>query len=158
MIALCLPLFPEASKAAAPVIIVLAIISIIYGGIVAIGQRDIMRMIAFTSVSHFGFIVMGIYVGSSTALTGSMIYMVAHGVSTAGLFLIAGMLTKRGGTQNMNEYQGMQRVTPLIAGGFLIAGLATLTLPGPTGFIAENMVLLGSFEIHIAYEIGRAHV
>ncbi|HLR57802.1 MAG TPA: NADH-quinone oxidoreductase subunit M [Beutenbergiaceae bacterium] len=153
MIALCLPLFPEASKAAAPVIIVLAIISIIYGGIVAIGQRDIMRMIAFTSVSHFGFIVMGIYVGSSTALTGSMIYMVAHGVSTAGLFLIAGMLTKRGGTQNMNEYQGMQRVTPLIAGGFLIAGLATLSLPGLSGFIPEYMVLLGSFEIHIAYGV-----
>src|SRR5690625_6087785 len=98
MIALCLPLFPEASKAAAPVIIVLAIISIIYGGIVAIGQRDIMRMIAFTSVSHFGFIVMGIYVGSSTALTGSMISMVAHGVSTAGPFPIARTLTARCGT------------------------------------------------------------
>src|SRR5699024_5604202 len=103
MIALCLPLFPEASKAAAPVIIVLAIISIIYGGIVAIGQRDIMRMIAFTSVSHFGIIVMRIYVRSSTALTGRMVYSVAHGVSTAGLLLIAGMLTHRGGTQNMNE-------------------------------------------------------
>ncbi|HLS01045.1 MAG TPA: NADH-quinone oxidoreductase subunit M, partial [Beutenbergiaceae bacterium] len=126
MIALCLPLFPEASKAAAPVIIILAIISIIYGGIVAIGQRDIMRMIAFSSVSHFGFIVMGIYVGNATALTGSMIYMIAHGVSIAGLFLIAGMLTTRAGTQNMNEFQGMQRITPLIAGGFLTAGLASL--------------------------------
>jgi len=153
MIALCLPLFPEASRAAAPVIIVLAIISIIYGGIVAIGQRDIMRMISFSSVSHFGFIVMGIYVGSATALTGSMIYMLAHGVSIAGLFLIAGMLTKRGGTQNMNEYSGMQRITPLIAGGFLVAGLASLALPGLSGFIPEYMVLLGSFEVHTAYGV-----
>lgn len=153
MIALALPLFPEASKAAAPAIIVLAILSIIYGGIVAIGQRDVMRMIAFTSVSHFGFIVMGIYVGDATALTGSMVYMVAHGVSTAGLFLIAGMLTTRGATQDMNEYQGMQRVTPLIAGGFLTAGLATLSLPGLSGFIPEYMVLLGAFKVATAYGV-----
>lgn len=146
MIALCLPLFPDAAKAAAPAIIVLAVISIIYGGIVAIGQSDIMRLIAFTSVSHFGFIVLGIFVGNSTALTGSMIYMVAHGVSTAGMFLIAGFLTTRGGTQDMNQYQGMQRITPLIAGGFLTAGLATLSLPGLSGFVPEYMVLLGSFK------------
>ncbi len=153
MIALALPLFPGASKAAAPAIIVLAIISIIYGGIVAIGQRDVMRMISFSSVSHFGFIVMGIYVGNATALTGSMIYMVAHGVSIAGLFLIAGMLTRRGGTQDMNEYSGMQRITPLIAGGFLTAGLASLALPGLSGFIPEYMVLLGSFKVHTAYGV-----
>ncbi len=153
MIALCLPLFPEASKAAAPVIIILAIISIVYGGIVAIGQRDVMRMIAFSSVSHFGFIVMGIYVGNATALTGSMIYMIAHGVSIAGLFLIAGMLTRRGGTQDMNEYQGMQRITPLIAGGFLTAGLASLALPGLSGFIPEYMVLIGAFKVHTAYGV-----
>lgn len=153
MIALCLPLFPEASKAAAPTIIVLAIISIIYGGIVAIGQRDVMRMIAFSSVSHFGFIVMGIYVGSQTALTGSMIYMIAHGVSIAGMFLVAGMLTNRGGTQDMNEYSGMQRITPLIAGGFLTAGFASSALPGLSGFIPEYMVLLGSFKVNTVYGV-----
>lgn len=146
MIALCLPLFPDAAAAAAPVIIVLAIIAIIYGGIVAIGQSDVMRMIAFSSISHFGFIVLGIFVGTSTAMTGAMIYMVAHGLSIAGLFLFAGFQTQRGGTQIMGEYGGMQRITPVIAGVFLTAGLASLALPGLSGFIPEFMVLLGSFE------------
>ena len=146
MIALCLPLFPEASRAAAPVIIVLALVSIIYGGLLAIGQNDLMRMIAFTSVSHFGFIVLGIFVGTSTAMTGAMIYMVAHGVSTAAMFLVGGFLTQRGGTQDMSAYGGMQRVTPLIAGTFLVSGLASLALPGLSGFVPEYLVLLGTFQ------------
>src|SRR5690606_41334373 len=145
-IALCLPLFPEASRAAAPVIIVLALVSIIYGGLLAIGQNDLMRMIAFTSVSHFGFIVLGIFVGTSTAMTGAMIYMVAHGVSTAAMFLVGGFLTQRGGTQDMSAYGGMQRVTPLIAGTFLVSGLASLALPGLSGFVPEYLVLLGTFQ------------
>ena len=150
MIALCLPLFPDAAKAAAPVIIALALISIIYGGLVAIGQNDLMRMIAFTSVSHFGFIVLGIFVGTQTGLTGSMVYMVAHGVSTAAMFLIAGFLTQRGGSQDMRSYSGMQRITPVIAGTFLVSGLASLALPGLSGFVPEYLVLLGSFQLHPA--------
>lgn len=146
MIALCLPLFPSASRAAAPVIIVLALVSILYGGLLAIGQKDLMRLIAFTSISHFGFIVLGIFVGTSTALTGAMIYMVAHGVSTAALFLVGGFLTQRGGTQDMGAYGGMQRVTPVIAGTFLVSGLATLALPGLSGFVPEYLVLLGTFQ------------
>ncbi|WP_420110679.1 NADH-quinone oxidoreductase subunit M [Pseudactinotalea sp.] len=147
MIALCLPLFPNAAAAAAPVIIVLALISILYGGMLAIGQSDLMRLIAFTSVSHFGFIVLGIFVGSSTAVTGSMIYMVAHGVSTAGMFLVAGFLTQRGGTQDLGSYSGMQRITRVLAGTFLVSGLASLALPGLSGFVPEYLVLLGTFEI-----------
>ena len=146
MIALCLPLFPNASAAAAPVIIVLALVSIIYGGLLAIGQNDLMRLIAFTSVSHFGFIVLGIFVGSSTAVTGSMIYMVAHGVSTAAMFLVGGFLTQRGGTQDMGSYSGMQRITRVLAGTFLVSGLASLALPGLSGFVPEYLVLLGTFE------------
>ncbi|GAB2614563.1 NADH-quinone oxidoreductase subunit M [Pseudactinotalea suaedae] len=147
MIVLCLPLFPNAAAAAAPVIIVLALISILYGGLLAIGQNDMMRLIAFTSVSHFGFIVLGIFVGSATAVTGSMIYMVAHGVSTAGMFLVAGFLTQRGGTQDMGAYSGMQRITRVIAGTFLVSGLASLALPGLSGFVPEYLVLLGTFEV-----------
>jgi NADH-quinone oxidoreductase subunit M len=146
MIALCLPLFPNASQAAAPVIIVLAIISIIYGGILAIGQSDLMRFVAFTSVSHFGFIVLGIFAGTQTAMNGAMIYMVAHGVSTAAMFLVGGFLTQRGGSQDMSTYGGMQRITPVIAGTFLVSGLASLALPGLSGFVPEYLVLLGSFE------------
>lgn len=146
MIVLCLPLFPNAAAAAAPVIIVLALVSIIYGGLLAIGQKDLMRLIAFTSVSHFGFIVLGIFVGSATAVTGSMIYMVAHGLSTAAMFLVAGFLTQRGGTQDMGSYSGMQRITRVLAGTFLVSGLASLALPGLSGFVPEYLVLLGTFE------------
>ena len=146
MIALCLPLFPTAAQQAAPVIIVLALISILYGGLLAIGQKDLMRLIAFTSVSHFGFIVLGIFVLNETALTGAMIYMVAHGVSTAAMFLVGGFLTQRGGTQDMGAYGGMQRVVPVIAGTFLVSGLASLALPGLSGFVLEYLVLLGAFQ------------
>ncbi|MHB1062926.1 MAG: NADH-quinone oxidoreductase subunit M [Georgenia sp.] len=149
MITLILPLFPAASEWAAPVVIVLAIVSILYGGMLAIGQRDIMRLIAFTSVSHFGFIVLGIFVREQVALTGAMVYMVAHGVSTAALFLISGFLTQRGGTQEIPAYRGMQRITPVLAGTWLVAGLAHLALPGLSGFVPEFLVLQGTFRYSI---------
>lgn len=146
MIALCLPLFPRASSWAAPVIIVLAVISILYGGLVALAQRDFMRLTAMTSVSHFGFIVLGIFVGSATAMTGSMIYMVAHGLSTAAMFLVLGFLERRGRSQWIPVYRGMQRITPVLAGLFLVAGLASIALPGLSGFVPEYLVLLGTFK------------
>ena len=147
MIALCLPLFPGAAKDAALVIMVLAVVSIIWGGLVAIYSRDLMRLVAFTSVSHFGFMVLGIFSGSEVAMTGAILYMVAHGVGTAALFLIVGYLAKRGGSQNVTDYGGWQRVTPVLAGTFLVAGLATLSLPGLSGFVPEFMVLIGTFDV-----------
>ncbi|ROR72304.1 NADH-quinone oxidoreductase subunit M [Bogoriella caseilytica] len=149
MIALILPLFPEASQWAAPVIIVLALISIIYGAILAIGQRDLMRLIAFTSVSHFGFIVLGIFLREPVALTGAMIYMVAHGVSTAALFLVAGFLTQRTGSQRIGDHAGLQKVVPVMAAMFLVAGLASIALPGLSGFIPEYLVLVGTFRVNL---------
>src|SRR5690625_1645120 len=110
MIAILLPMFPAASQAAAPVIMVFAVISIIYGALLALAQNDLMRMIAFTSVSHFGFIVLGIFAGTQTAMVGSMIYMLAHGVTTAALFLIAGFLIQRGHSADMRSYSGMQQI------------------------------------------------
>lgn len=145
MIALCLPLFPDAAKAAAPWIMILGLVSIIWGGLLAVASHDLMRLIAFTSVSHFGFMIIGIFSGSAVALTGAILYMVAHGVSTAALFLVAGYLARRGGSQRILDYGGWQRVTPLLAGGFMVAGLASLALPGLSGFIPEYLVLTGTF-------------
>ncbi|WP_370894493.1 NADH-quinone oxidoreductase subunit M [Janibacter sp. GXQ6167] len=146
MIRFCLQLFPEASKWATPVVITLAIISIIYGAILAIGQSDIMRLIAFTSVSHFGYIVLGIFAFTSTAQAGANLYMINHGFSTAALFLIAGMLVARRRSKRMDDFGGWQRVTPGIAGVFLIAGLSGLALPGLSSFISEFLVITGTFQ------------
>ena len=145
MIALCLPLFPAASAWAAPAVIVLAVVSIIYGGLLAIGQSDLMRLVAYTSVSHFGFIVLGVFAFTGTAVTGAGLYMLAHGLATAGLFLIGGMLSARVGTRDLGRFGGMQRVTPVLAGAFLIAGLASIALPGLSGFAPEFLVLVGTY-------------
>ena len=145
MIALCLPLFPEASRWAAPVIAVLAIVSIIYGALLAIGQSDIMRLIAYTSISHFGFIVLGIFAMTSPSQNGAVLYMVNHGFTTAALFLIVGMLIARRGSARIADYGGAQRVTPLLAGTFLVAGLSSLALPGLSSFVSEFLVLVGTY-------------
>ncbi len=145
MITLCLPLFPNASKWAGPVVIALALVSIIYGALLAIGQRDLKRLIAYTSVSHFGFIVLGIFAFTSTGQAGSVLYMVNHGFSTAALFLVAGMLIARRGSQQIADYGGLQRSTPLLAGSFLVAGLSSLALPGLSSFVSEFLVLVGTF-------------
>ncbi|OKL53870.1 NADH-quinone oxidoreductase subunit M [Bowdeniella nasicola] len=149
MIMLCLPLFPNASAKAAPVIVILAVISIIWGGLMAVAERDLLRLVSYTSVSHFGFIVMGIFIGSAVAMTGSMVYMVAHGITTAGMFFIVDFLGRRGGTVEIPAYRGMQRTTPVLAGLFLVTGLASIALPGLSGFVPEYMVLMGSFGANV---------
>lgn len=153
MLTLCLPLFPAASRWAAPFVIVLAIISIIYGALLAIGQKDLMRLIAYTSVSHFGFIVLGIFAFTSTSVAGSSFYMVNHGLSTGALFLIAGFLVARRGSQDIADFGGLQRVVPVMAGTFLVAGLSALSLPGLSTFISEFLVLVGTFARHPAAAI-----
>lgn len=146
MMTLCVVLFPETSQWAAPFIIVLALVSLIMGGLAAIGSTDMLRLIAYTSISHFGFIVMGIFAMTSTGQSGSMLYMVNHGFSTAALFLIAGFLIARRGSAKMDDFGGWQRVTPWLAGTFLMAGLSSLALPGMSSFISEFLVLNGTFE------------
>ncbi|MBS1695998.1 MAG: NADH-quinone oxidoreductase subunit M, partial [Actinobacteria bacterium] len=123
----------------------LAVIGIIYGAVVAIGQTDVMRLIAYTSISHFGFIILGIFVMTSQGQAGSTLYMVNHGISTAALFLIAGFLVSRRGSRLIADYGGIQKVAPVLAGTFLVAGLATLSLPGLAPFISEFLVLIGTF-------------
>ncbi|MDM7832207.1 NADH-quinone oxidoreductase subunit M [Cellulomonas edaphi] len=153
MLTLCLPLFPAASRWAAPFVIVLAIVSIIYGALLAIGQKDLMRLIAYTSVSHFGFIVLGIFAFTSTSVAGSSFYMVNHGLSTGALFLIAGFLVARRGSQDIADFGGLQRVVPVMAGTFLVAGLSALSLPGLSTFVSEFLVLVGTFARHPAAAI-----
>ncbi|MDF2848172.1 MAG: NADH-quinone oxidoreductase subunit [Oerskovia sp.] len=147
MLTLCLPLFPNASQWAAPVVVVLAVVSILYGALMAIGQSDIMRLIAYTSVSHFGFIVLGIFSFTSLSVSGASFYMFNHGISTGALFLLAGFLVARhpARSQRLADYGGLQRVTPVLAGTFLVAGLSALSLPGLSTFVSEIMVLVGTF-------------
>ena len=124
----------------------LALISVLYGALVAIGQTDIKRLIAYTSISHFGFIVMGIFALTSQGLTGSTLYMFNHGLSTAALFLVAGYLISRRGSARIADYGGVEKVAPVLAGTFLFAGLSSLALPGLSPFISEFMVLAGTLQ------------
>ncbi len=145
MLRFCLPLFPDASRWATPVVITLCVIGIIYGALLAIGQTDLKRLIAYTSISHFGFIAMGIFAMTSQGQSGSTLYMVNHGFSTAALFLIAGFLISRRGSRLIADYGGVQRVAPVLAGTFLVAGLSSLALPGLSSFVSEFLVLVGTF-------------
>ena len=145
MLRYCLPLFPDAATLFRPAIIACAVIGIIYGAILAIGQTDVMRLICYTSISHFGFIILGIFAMTTQGQSGSTLYMVTHGISTAALFLIAGFLVSRRGTRAIADYGGVQTVAPVLAGTFLIAGLSALALPGMGPFISEFLVLIGTF-------------
>ncbi|KNE80700.1 MULTISPECIES: NADH-quinone oxidoreductase subunit M [Streptomyces] len=145
MLRFCLGLFPEASAWATPVVLVLALVSIVYGALLAVGQRDMKRLIAYASVSHFGFIIMGIFAMTSQGQSGATLYMVFHGISTAVLMLVAGFLISRRGSRLIADFGGVQKVAPVLAGTFLIGGLATLSLPGLAPFVSEFLVLVGTF-------------
>jgi NADH-quinone oxidoreductase subunit M len=145
MIRYCLELFPAASRYFTPVILVMAVVGVLYGAIVAIGQRDIKRLIAYTSISHFGLIALGIFVLTSQGQSGATLYMVNHGFSTGALFLIAGFMIVRRRSHLISDYGGVQSVAPVLAGLFLIAGLAALSLPGLSTFVSEFLVLVGTF-------------
>ena len=148
MLRFCLGLLPDASEWATPVVVVLALISIIYGALVAIGQDDVLRLIGLTSLSHFGFIVLGIFVFSSTGGAGAILYMVNHGIATALMFLVAGFLIRRTGTASIREMSGVERTAPVLAGVFLVAGLAACGLPGLSPFVSEIMVIIAAFQHH----------
>jgi NADH-quinone oxidoreductase subunit M len=145
MIRFCLTLFPEASKTFTPLILVLAVISIIYGAFLAIGAKDIKRLIAYTSISHFGFITMGIFAMTTQGHSGATLYMFNHGFSTAALFLVAGWMISRRGSSTIADFGGLQRVTPIMAWSFFIAGMSSLALPGLSSFVSEFLVLVGTY-------------
>lgn len=145
MIRYCLTLFPHATRTFTPVILVLAVISIIYGAFLAIGQTDFKRLIAFTSISHFGFITMGIFAMTTQGHSGATLYMFNHGFSTAALFLVAGWMASRRGSSKIADFGGLQRVTPMMAWAFFIAGMSSLALPGLSSFVSEFLVLVGTY-------------
>jgi NADH-quinone oxidoreductase subunit M len=149
----CLPLFPDASRYFAPFVLVLAVVGILYAALLAMGQSDMKRLVAYTSISHFGFIALGIFAFTTEAATGAVLYMVNHGIATGLLFLVVGMLIARGGSRQIGDYGGVAAKAPLLAGAFFLAGLASLALPGTNSFVSEFLVLIGSFPTRPVFTI-----
>jgi NADH-quinone oxidoreductase subunit M len=141
----CLPLFPDASHYFAPLGLALALVGIVYAALLAVGQNDLKRLVAYTSVAHFGFIGIGVFAFTTQAGAGAVLYMVNHGLATGLLFLVVGMFVTRRGSALIADFGGAGQVVPLLAGVFLIAGLASLALPGTAPFVSEFLVLLGTF-------------
>jgi NADH-quinone oxidoreductase subunit M len=139
-------LFPEAAVWSRPVLLTLAVIGIVWGAIAATMQRDLKRLVAYSSVAHLGFIVLGTFAITSQALTGSVAQMVNHGVSTGALFLLVGMIYERRHTREIAELRGIQSVAPIFAGVFMVVMLSSIGVPGLNGFVGEFLVLIGSFE------------
>lgn len=146
LIRFCLPLFPAATYEYMTVICVLAVIGIIYGALVAMVQTDVKKLIAYSSVSHLGFIVLGIFALTEEAMQGSIIHMVNHGLSTGALFLLVGMLYERRHTRLIVDFGGVAKVMPVFAAFFLFISLSSIGLPGLNGFVGEFLILLGAFQ------------
>jgi NADH-quinone oxidoreductase subunit M len=145
MLRYCLELFPAGAKYFTPLIITLAVIGTLYGAIVAIGQAGLKRLMGYISISHFGLITLGIFAFTSQGLSGATLYMVNHAFLTGALFILVGCLIVRRGSDRIADFGGVQSVAPLLAGLFLISGLAGLSLPGLSSFVSEFLVLIGTF-------------
>jgi NADH-quinone oxidoreductase subunit M len=149
----CLPLFPLASQRLAPLVLTLAVVGVLYAALLAVAQTDLKRFVSYTSIAHFGFIALGIFAFASQSLAGATLYMVNHGITTGMLFIVIGFLITRGGSRIIGDYGGVHKLAPLLAGTFLLAGLASLALPGTNSFVSEFLVLLGSFPREPVYTI-----
>src|SRR5436190_1743393 len=140
-----LGLFPEASRYFSHLVAILALVGIVYGGVVAIMQTDLKRLVAYSSISHVGLIVLGIFAFTQQGASGSVLYMVNHALSTGALFLLVGMLYERTQTRDVLRMGCIQQVTPKFAAAFLFVGLASMGLPGLNNFVSEFLVILGAF-------------
>jgi NADH-quinone oxidoreductase subunit M len=141
----CLPLFPTAALSAAPVLSVLGLIGIVYGALVAMVQPDLKKLVAYSSVSHMGLIVVGIFAFTTQGLQGSTMQMLNHGLSTGALFLLVGMIYERRHTRQISHFGGLAHGSPVLASLFLVVTLSSIGLPGMNGFVGEVLVLLGTF-------------
>jgi NADH-quinone oxidoreductase subunit M len=148
-----IPLFPKAAFDAVPLISVLAIIGIIYGAIVSMMQPDVKRLVAFSSVSHLGYVMLGMFAFNMQGVQGSIYQMLNHGVSTGGLFLLIGMLYERRHTRMISDFGGLSASMPIFAVFFMIVTLSSIALPGTNGFVGEFLILLGAFRSHMVYGI-----
>jgi NADH-quinone oxidoreductase subunit M len=144
----CIPLFPYAAKLFAPYILGLCVVGILYGALLSVGQRDMKRLVAYSSVSHFGFIALGIFAFTTQGGSGATLYMVNHGFSTGALFLVVGFLSTRRGSRLIADFGGVSSVAPWLGAMTLVAGLSALALPGLSTFVSEFLVLLGTFTTH----------
>jgi NADH-quinone oxidoreductase subunit M len=142
----CLPLFPEASVEASYIIALLAVVGIIYGALMALVQTDIKKLVAYSSVSHLGFVMLGIFAFSVQGMDGAVLQMVNHGLSTGALFLLVGMIYDRRHTRLIADFGGLAKVIPVFAALFLVVSLSSIGLPGLNGFIGEFLILLGTFQ------------
>jgi NADH-quinone oxidoreductase subunit M len=142
----CLPLFPEAVFAARPVFVLLAVIGIIYGALVATMQRDMKKLVAYSSVSHLGFVMLGIFAGTVEGMQGGLLQMINHGISTGALFLLVGMIYDRAHTRFIQDFSGTAKLMPVFAAFFLLVMFSSLGLPGTNGFIGEFLILVGTFK------------
>ena len=147
LIRFAIPLFPAASATLAPTACILGVVSIIYGAILTFAQRDFKRMVAYSSVSHMGFVLLGIYIGNRLALQGAVMEIISHGVATGALFLLAGMLQERTHTRDLQRLGGLWATVPRMGGFTLLFALAALGLPGLGNFVGEFLVLLGAFQV-----------
>jgi NADH-quinone oxidoreductase subunit M len=148
-----LPLFPEAAAAFSPMISVLAVIGIVYGALVSLAQDDLKRLVAYSSVSHLGFVVLGIFAMNVQSVEGSILQMVNHGLSTGALFLLVGVIYERSHTRMVGEFGGLSRVMPRFALCFLIVTMSSIGLPGLNGFVGEFLILAGTFRVHKGFAV-----
>jgi NADH-quinone oxidoreductase subunit M len=144
-----LPLFPVAAAQIAPIALVIGVVGVLYGAIQAFGQRDLKRMVAYTSASHMGFVLLGIFSGNALAMQGAVLEMLCHGLATGALFVVAGILQERLGTRDMRQMGGFWAGAPRLGGAALFFALASLGLPGLGNFVAEFLILLGLFQGHV---------
>ncbi|MEJ2208107.1 MAG: NADH-quinone oxidoreductase subunit M [Anaerolineae bacterium] len=144
-----IPFFPEASARFAPVAMTLAVIGILYGAIVAFGQTDLKRLVAYTSISHMGFVLLGIYAWNQLALQGALMIMLAHGISTSALFIFVGDLSYRTKTRELSRLGGLWTTMPRMGSSALIFSLASLGLPGLANFVGEFLVLVGLYQVSV---------
>ena len=150
-IRICLPMFPEATIAYLPYICILSVIAIIYGALVAMVQKDIKSLVAFSSVSHMGFVMLGLFALNMQGLEGAVMQMINHGISTGALFLLVGMIYERRHTRMIEDFGGIAKVMPLFTVVFMIVTLSSIGLPLTNGFVGEFLILLGMFKTNYIY-------
>ena len=150
---LSLSMFPEAAVYYAIPIGVIAVIGVVYGALVSTAQKDLKKLVAYSSVSHLGFVMLGLFALTSSGVQGSLLQMVNHGLSTGALFLIVGVIYERSHTRLISDFGGLSRIIPLFAVYFMIVTLSSIGLPGLNGFVGEFTILLGTFKSNVVYAV-----
>jgi NADH-quinone oxidoreductase subunit M len=153
LIRFVVPLFPGPSRALAPVMMTIGVIGILYGAVLAVAQTDLKRLVAYTSVSHMGFVLLGVFAGNEIALQGAVVQMISHGISTGALFILAGLLQERLHTREIGEMGGLWETMPALSGAGLVFAMASLGLPGLGDFVGEFLVLLGAYRANVGLTV-----